>query len=248
MSHTLVLVRHGQSEWNAKNLFTGWVDVGLTEQGIGEAEAGGEALAAEGLSFDVAHTSMQRRAIRTLHLMLDRLDLLWLPVHKSWRLNERHYGALQGLDKKATVERHGEEQVHAWRRGYDTPPPPVEPGSEYDVSSDPRYADLPPDLMPMGECLADVVERLLPYWHDAIVPDVRAGRRVIVSAHGNSLRALIKHLEGISDDEIAGLNLPTGIPMVYELDDDMVPTSERRFLADADAVAAATHAVAEQTR
>ncbi|MEM9467324.1 MAG: 2,3-diphosphoglycerate-dependent phosphoglycerate mutase [Actinomycetota bacterium] len=247
MSHTLVLVRHGQSEWNAKNLFTGWVDVGLTDQGEAEAQAGGEALAAEGLTFDVAHTSLQRRAIRTLHLMLDRLDLLWLPVHKSWRLNERHYGALQGLDKKETVERHGADRVHLWRRGYDTPPPMVEAGTEYDVSSDPRYADLPPDLMPMGECLQDVVERLLPYWHDAIVPDIRAGRRVIVSAHGNSLRALIKHLEGISDDEIADLNLPTGIPMVYELDDHMVPTTERRFLADADAVAAATHAVAKQT-
>ncbi|MEO1064300.1 MAG: 2,3-diphosphoglycerate-dependent phosphoglycerate mutase [Actinomycetota bacterium] len=247
MTHTLVLVRHGQSVWNQKNLFTGWVDVDLTDQGVAEARAGAEALAAEGLSFDVAHTSMQRRAIRTLHLVLDRLDLLWLTVHKSWRLNERHYGALQGLDKKATVERHGAEQVHAWRRGYATPPPPVEAGSEFDVSSDPRYADLPPDLMPMGECLADVVDRLLPYWHDAIVPDLRAGKRVIVSAHGNSLRALIKHLDGISDDDIAGLNLPTGVPMLYELDDDLRPTAERRFLGDADAIAAAAEAVAKQT-
>ncbi len=225
MSHTLVLVRHGQSVWNQKNLFTGWVDVDLTEQGVAEAQAGAEALAAEGFTFDVAHTSLQRRAIRTLHLALDRLDLLWLPVRKSWRLNERHYGALQGLDKKATVELHGAEQVHAWRRGYATPPPPIDRGAEFDVSADPRYADLPPDLLPMGECLADVVVRLLPYWHDAIVPDLQAGKRVIDSAHGNSLRALIKHLEDISDDDIAELNLPTGVPMVYELDGDMRPTA-----------------------
>ena len=247
MSHTLVLVRHGQSVWNQKNLFTGWVDVDLTEQGVAEAQAGAEALAAEGFTFDVAHTSLQRRAIRTLHLALDRLDLLWLPVRKSWRLNERHYGALQGLDKKATVELHGAEQVHAWRRGYATPPPPIDRGAEFDVSADPRYADLPPDLLPMGECLADVVVRLLPYWHDAIVPDLQAGKRVIVSAHGNSLRALIKHLEDISDDDIAELNLPTGVPMVYELDGDMRPTAERRFLGDPDAVAAAAQAVAQQT-
>ncbi len=247
MSHTLVLVRHGQSVWNQKNLFTGWVDVDLTEQGVAEAVAGAEALAAEGFTFDVAHTSLQRRAIRTLHLLLDRLDQLWLPVRKSWRLNERHYGALQGLNKKETAERHGAEQVHLWRRSYDVPPPPIELGSEYDVSDDPRYAGLPPELRPRAECLKDVVERMLPYWYDAIVPDLLAGRRVVVSAHGNSLRALIKHLDDISDDDIPALNLPTGVPIVYELGEDLRPLGERRFLGDPEAVAAAAEAVARQT-
>ncbi len=246
MSSTLILVRHGQSLWNAANLFTGWVDVDLTDQGIAEARAGGRALAAEGLVPAVAHTSLQVRAIRTLHLVLEELDASWLGVHKSWRLNERHYGALQGLDKAETVERHGADQVHEWRRGYRTPPPPVEPDSEHDTSGDPRYADLPPDLRPASECLADVVGRLLPYWYDRIVPDLRLLGTVLVSAHGNSLRALIKHLDGISDENISELNLPTGVPMVYELDDDMTPTAERRYLGDADAIAEATRIVANQ--
>jgi 2,3-bisphosphoglycerate-dependent phosphoglycerate mutase len=246
MTSTLVLLRHGQSVWNELNLFTGWVDVDLTAQGEDEARAGGDALVAENLAFDVAHTSLQRRAIRTLHLALERLDQLWLPVRKSWRLNERHYGALQGLDKKETAERHGAEQVLTWRRSYDVAPPPLDPDDPGHPRHDPRYADLAPEVLPGSECLKDVLERLLPYWQDAIVPDLRAGRRVLVAAHGNSLRALIKHLDGISDDEITGLNLPTGVPILYRLDESLSPVEPRRFVGDADAAAAAAEAVARQ--
>jgi 2,3-bisphosphoglycerate-dependent phosphoglycerate mutase len=243
---TLVLLRHGQSTWNEQNRFTGWVDVDLTERGEVEARSAGRLMAAEaGLDLDVLHTSVQTRAIRTANLALEEMDRLWLPVRRHWRLNERHYGALQGLDKKETAARHGPEQVKAWRRGYSTPPPPIDPGSEHDARRDPRYRELPPDLIPATECLRDVVVRLLPYWHDAIVPDLRAGRRVLVVAHGNSLRALIKHLEGISDEDIPGLDIPTGIPRLYELDDSFTPRGAM-YLGDPAAAEAAARAVAGQ--
>ena len=218
MSYRLILLRHGHSDWNAKNLFTGWVDVDLNEQGVEEAQRGGELLRERDLLPDVVHTSLQRRAIRTAEIALNVADRMWIDVRRSWRLNERHYGALQGKDKKQTLAEFGEEQFMLWRRSYDTPPPPIERGSEFDQSSDPRYAGLPPELIPSSECLKDVLERALPYWYDAIVPDLRAGRTVLVAAHGNSLRALVKHLDGISDDDIAGLNIPTGIPLRYDLD------------------------------
>jgi 2,3-bisphosphoglycerate-dependent phosphoglycerate mutase len=219
MTGTLVLLRHGESEWNAKNLFTGWVDVGLTERGEAEARRGGELLREAGLLPDVAHTSVQRRAIRTAEIALDVADRLWLPVRRSWRLNERHYGALQGKDKKQTLAEFGEEQFMLWRRSYDVPPPPLAPGDPQHPRHDPRYADLAPDLLPGSECLRDVLMRMLPYWYDVLVPDLRAGKLVLVAAHGNSLRALVKHLDGIGDDDIAGLNIPTGIPLRYDLDD-----------------------------
>lgn len=244
---TLVLLRHGQSTWNEKNLFTGWVDVDLTPLGEAEARSAGRLMAAEpGLDVDVLHTSVQTRAIRTANLALEEMDRLWLPVRRHWRLNERHYGALQGLDKKETAALHGADQVKTWRRGYATPPPALEPGSDLDARLDPRYRELPPDLIPMTECLRDVVARLLPYWHDAIVPDLRAGRRVLVVAHGNSLRALVKHLEGISDKDIPDLDIPTGIPLLYELDDDLVPRRKGAYLGDPAAAEAAAKAVARQ--
>ena len=252
MTHRLVLLRHGQSEWNEAGLFTGWVDVGLTEQGREEARRAGRDIVESGIAPDVAHTSLLRRAISTLEVVLDVVDRPWIPVRRSWRLNERHYGALQGKSKKATAEEHGAEQVKIWRRSYATPPPPLDP-SDPSSGIDERYAELPPDLLPHAECLADVVERMLPYWYDAIVPDLRAGRTVIVAAHGNSLRALVKHLDRISDDDITELNLPTGIPLVYDLDDDMVPTGERgpdglrgHYLGDPEAARAAAEAVARQ--
>ncbi|MFL6288192.1 MAG: phosphoglyceromutase [Actinomycetes bacterium] len=245
---TLVLLRHGQSEWNAKNLFTGWVDVGLTEVGIDEARRGGELLAASGALPTVLHTSVQRRAIRTAELALETCDRQWVPVRRSWRLNERHSGALQGKDKKQTLEEFGEEQFMLWRRSYDTPPPPLADGSEFSQVGDPRYADLPPELLPRTECLKDVLERMLPYWYDAIVPDLRAGHLVLVTAHGNSLRALVKHLDGISDEDIAGLNIPTGIPLRYELDGDLRPTVRGGEYLDPDAAADAIKAVASQGR
>ena len=224
MSQTkLVLLRHGQSTWNLKNRFTGWTDVPLTDQGVAEAREAGRLLSADGYTFDIAHTSLQKRAIDTLNHTLDVMDLHWIPVRKHWRLNERHYGALQGLNKKETADLHGDEQVHVWRRSYDVPPPALEPSDERHPGNDPRYAWMPPDLLPASECLQDVVERMLPYWHDAIVPDIREGRRVLIAAHGNSLRALVKHLDGISDEEIPSLNIPTGIPLVYELDADLAP-------------------------
>ena len=242
----LVLLRHGQSDWNAKNLFTGWWDADLTALGEAEARHGGELLAEAGLLPDVAHTSVQTRAIRTTNLALDACGRSWVPVRRSWRLNERHYGALTGKDKKQTVAEHGKEQVHVWRRSFDVPPPPIEPGSEFDVGGDPRYADLPPEAIPASECLADVLVRALPYWADGIVPDLRAGKVVLVGAHGNSLRALVKHLDEIADDDIAELNIPTGNPLVYELGDDLRPARARRYL-DPDAAAAGEAAVRAQT-
>jgi 2,3-bisphosphoglycerate-dependent phosphoglycerate mutase len=245
---TLILLRHGQSDWNEKNLFTGWVDVDLTAKGEAEAARGGSLLADAGLLPDVLHTSVQRRAIRTANLALDACDRHWIPVRRSWRLNERHYGALQGKDKKQTLDEFGEEQFMLWRRSYDTPPPPLEDSSEFSQARDERYAGLPTELRPRTECLKDVVGRMLPYWYDAIVPDLRAGSTTLVAAHGNSLRALVKHLDGISDDAIAGLNIPTGIPLVYRLDGDLRPTQPGGEYLDADAAAAAIEAVKNQGR
>ncbi|MFP5336218.1 MAG: phosphoglyceromutase [Actinomycetes bacterium] len=247
MTYTLVLLRHGESDWNAKNLFTGWVDVPLSEKGEAEARRGGELMAAEGLLPDVVHTSLLRRAISTANLALDACDRHWIDVRRSWRLNERHYGALQGKNKKQTLEQFGEEQFMTWRRSYDTPPPEIEPGDEWSQEGDPRYADLG-DLMPRTECLKDVVERMLPYWHEAVVPDLREGRTVLLAAHGNSLRALVKHLDGIGDEEIVGLNIPTGIPLVYELDDDLRPLERHGRYLDPDAAKEAIAAVANQGR
>jgi 2,3-bisphosphoglycerate-dependent phosphoglycerate mutase len=243
--YTLVLLRHGESTWNLENRFTGWHDVPLSETGRAEAVRAGELMRAEGLTFDVVHTSLLRRAIQTVNIALDVMDQHWIPVRRHWRLNERHYGALQGLNKKETSERYGPDQVFAWRRSYDVPPPPLDPDDERHPRFDPRYADLAPDLLPATECLKDVVARMLPYWHDAIVPDLRAGRRVLIGAHGNSLRALVKHLDGISDEDIAGLNIPTGIPLVYQLDEELRPVSSR-YLGDPEAARAAAEAVARQ--
>jgi 2,3-bisphosphoglycerate-dependent phosphoglycerate mutase len=241
---TLVLLRHGESEWNALNLFTGWVDVDLTDKGRAEAARSGELLAAEGVLPDVLYTSLMRRAITTANLALDRADRHWIPVHRSWRLNERHYGALQGLDKAATKEKYGEEQFMAWRRSYDTPPPPIEKGSEYSQDADPRYADIGGG--PLTECLADVVARFVPYFEQAIVPDLRAGKTVMIAAHGNSLRALVKYLDDMSDADVVGLNIPTGIPLVYDLDADLRPTVPGGRYLDPDAAAAGAAAVAAQ--
>jgi 2,3-bisphosphoglycerate-dependent phosphoglycerate mutase len=246
--YTLVLLRHGESDWNAKNQFTGWVDVPLSEKGTAEAVRGGALLAERGLLPDVVHTSVLRRAITTANLALDACERHWVPVRRHWRLNERHYGALQGKNKKQTLEQFGEEQFMLWRRSYDTPPPPIADDDEWSQAGDPRYADLPPELMPRTECLQDVVRRMLPYWYDAIVPDLRTGRTVAVVAHGNSLRALVKHLDGISDDAIAGLNIPTGIPLLYALDEQLRPTVAGGEYLDADAAAAAIQAVANQGR
>jgi 2,3-bisphosphoglycerate-dependent phosphoglycerate mutase len=247
---TLILMRHGESEWNVANLFTGWVDSDLTARGREEACLAGLALAAAGLLPDVLHTSVLIRAIRTAELALDQLKRRWIPVRRSWRLNERHYGGLTGFDKKATAERYGDEQVHIWRRSYDIPPPPMPPDSEYQAFGDPRYAELPPDLLPVTECLKDVVTRMMPYWYDAIVPDLRGGRVVLVAAHGNSLRALVKHLDNISDEDIPELNLPTGVPLRYELGDDLRPIERAhpldRVVGDPEAARAAAAAVARQ--
>src|SRR4051812_29262541 len=248
MTYTLVLLRHGQSDWNAKNLFTGWVDVPLTEKGAAEATRGGELIAEAGLLADVLHTSVLRRAITTAHLTLDECDRHWIPVRRSWRLNERHYGALQGKDKKATLEEYGEEQFMLWRRSYDTPPPPIDDDSEWSQTGAPAYADLADEILPRTECLADVVERMLPYWYDAIVPDLRTGRTVCVVAHGNSLRALVKHLDDMSEDDVVGLNIPTGIPLVYRLDEHLRPTTRGGEYLDPDAAADAIKAVASQGR
>jgi len=237
---TLILLRHGQSTWNEQNLFTGWVDVGLTDRGEREAERGGELLTEHGVLPDVVHTSLQRRAIRTAELALAECDRAWIPVRRSWRLNERHYGALQGKDKAAVRAEFGDEQLMAWRRGYRTPPPPL----DWDPARDPRYARLAPELMPRAECLADVVERMLPYWFDGIVPDLVVGRITLVAAHGNSLRALVKHLDGISDDDIVELNIPTGQPLVYELDERLQVRSS--VYLDPDAAAAAAEEVRTQ--
>jgi 2,3-bisphosphoglycerate-dependent phosphoglycerate mutase len=240
---TLVLLRHGLSDWNAKNLFTGWVDVPLSEAGEAEALRGGELLAEAELLPDVVHTSLLRRAISTANIALDVCDRHWIPVKRSWRLNERHYGALQGKDKKQTLEQFGEEQFMEWRRSYDVPPPPIELGSEYSQDGDPRYLGIP---VPRTECLADVVDRFLPYWESAVVPDLHAGKVVLLAAHGNSLRALVKHLDGISDTDIVGLNIPTGIPLRYDLDDDLRPVTTGGQYLDPEAAAAAIEAVKNQ--
>ncbi|HET7388503.1 MAG TPA: phosphoglyceromutase [Nocardioidaceae bacterium] len=246
--YTLVLVRHGESEWNAKNLFSGWVDVPLTDKGREEAVHAGELIAAAGLLPDVLHTSVLRRAIATAQLALDACDRHWIPVRRSWRLNERHYGALQGKDKKQTLAEHGEEQFMAWRRSYATPPPPIADDDEWAQTGMQVYGDLPPELLPRTECLADVVARALPYWYDAIVPDLRAGRIVCVAAHGNSLRALVKHLDDMSEDAVTGLNIPTGIPLVYRLDEQMRPTGDGGQYLDPEAAAEGIAAVANQGR
>ena len=247
MTYTLILLRHGESDWNAKNLFTGWVDVPLSEKGCTEAESGGAMLKDSGLLPDVVHTSLLRRAITTANLALDVADRHWIPVKRSWRLNERHYGALQGKNKKQTLELFGEEQFMLWRRSYDVPPPPLEDGAQWSQAGDPRYADLGAS-MPRTECLKDVVARMLPYWDADIVPDLRAGQTVLVAAHGNSLRALVKHLDGISDEAIAGLNIPTGIPLLYELDESFAPTVRGGRYLDPEAAASAAAAVANQGR
>jgi 2,3-bisphosphoglycerate-dependent phosphoglycerate mutase len=245
VSYRLILLRHGQSTWNQENLFTGWTDVGLTPLGEDEARISGQLMVDEGLRPDILHTSVLIRAIRTAEIALEEMGLQYLPVRRSWRLNERHYGALQGLDKKETASLHGSEQVLLWRRSYDIPPPALEPHDERHPSHDPRYAILAPDLLPATECLADVVTRMLPHWHDVIVPDLRAGRTPLVVAHGNSIRALVKHLDGISEEEIVDLNIPTGVPLVYEFDADLQPMSSR-YLGDPEAAKAAAEAVARQ--
>ena len=247
MTATLVLLRHGESEWNAKNLFTGWVDVGLSDRGMTEAAHAGELIRDAGLRPGVVHTSLLRRAIRTAELALDAADLAWLPVRRSWRLNERHYGALQGLDKSATREKYGDDQFVRWRRSYDEPPPPLDDDSEWSQAGDPRYADLL-ETLPRTECLADVVHRMLPYWYDALVPDLRLGRVVLVAAHGNSLRALVKHLDGLSDEEVVGLNIPTGIPLRYDLDEQMAPVKAGGDYLDPDGAAESIEAVKNQGR
>jgi len=245
MTSKLILLRHGESEWNAKNLFTGWVDVRLSETGEAEAKRGGVLLKERGLLPDVVHTSLLRRAIHTSQLALDVADRHWIPVRRSWRLNERHYGALQGKDKKETLAAYGEEQFQLWRRSFDVPPPPIDDNDQYSQAGDPRYADLGAS-MPKTECLKDVIVRMLPYWEEAIVPDLKAGKVVLVTAHGNSLRALVKHLDGISDADIAGLNIPTGIPLLYELDGNLNPVKAGGEYLDADAAKAAIEAVANQ--
>ena len=243
MTYTLVLLRHGESEWNALNLFTGWVDVPLSQKGRDEAVRGGELLAQEGVLPDVVHTSLLRRAIMTANLALDAADRHWIPVKRSWRLNERHYGDLQGKNKAETLEKFGEEQFMIWRRSYDVPPPPIADDSEFSQANDPRYAGEP---VPKTECLKDVLERALPYWDAEIVPDLKAGKTVLVAAHGNSLRAIVKYLDGIGDDEIVGLNIPTGIPLLYELDENFKPLNPGGRYLDPAAAEAAIAAVANQ--
>lgn len=245
MTYSLVLLRHGESTWNRENRFTGWTDVDLTEAGETEARSAGSLMASTGHEFGVVHTSVLVRAIRTADIATLEMGLSWLPITRHWRLNERHYGALQGLNKKETTDQHGAEQVKLWRRSYDVSPPPLDPDDERHPRFDRRYAELPPDLLPATECLKDVVERMIPYWHDRIVPDLVAGRRPLVVAHGNSLRALVKHLDGLSDQQVVDLNIPTGIPLVYELDGAMKPIASR-YLGDADAALKAAEAVARQ--
>ena len=244
---SLVLLRHGESTWNRENRFTGWTDVDLSSTGIEEARAAGRQMLNDGYFFDAAYTSVLKRAIRTLWLSLDEMDRMWIPVHKTWRLNERHYGALQGLNKLETVEKHGEAQVKIWRRSYDIRPPALSPDDERAPQRDPRYAGLKPGEAPLTECLKDTVERVLPYWHGTIAPAVRSGRRVLIASHGNSLRALVKYLDDVSDNDIVGLNIPTGIPLVYELNDDLTPI-RHFYLGDPAAVARAAQKVADQTK
>jgi 2,3-bisphosphoglycerate-dependent phosphoglycerate mutase len=242
---TLILLRHGESEWNALNLFTGWVDVDLTDKGMAEAVRAGELIKAQDRQPDVLYTSLLRRAITTANVALDKADRHWIPVHRDWRLNERHYGALQGLDKAETKAKYGDEQFMAWRRSYDTPPPAIEPGSEFSQDAEVRYADVPGGA-PLTECLKDVVERFIPYYTEVIVPDLQAGKTVLIAAHGNSLRALVKYLDGMSDDDVVGLNIPTGIPLRYDLDSDLRPTVAGGSYLDPDAAAAGAAAVAAQ--
>jgi len=241
----LVLLRHGESQWNRENRFTGWYDVDLSDQGRKEAADAGKLLREEGFVFDVAYTSVLKRAIRTLWSVLDAMDLMWLPVYKNWRLNERHYGALQGLNKSETSQKYGEEQVLVWRRSYDTPPPALEKSDERYPGADPRYAGLSDSEIPLSECLKDTVDRFLPLWHETIAPEIRKGKKVIIAAHGNSLRALVKYLDNISEDDIVGVNIPTGIPLVYELDDDL-KAIRSYYLGDQEALQKAVNAVASQ--
>ncbi len=244
-TYTLTLIRHGESAWNKANLFTGWTDVDLSEKGIEEAHVGGKALREAGYVFDVAFTSVLKRAIRTLWIVLDEMDLMWIPVHRSWRLNERHYGALQGLNKAETAAKYGDDQVLIWRRAYDIAPPVLEKADPRWPGHDPRYRDLDPADVPLTECLKDTVKRFMPYWNDVIAPVVKSGKRVVIAAHGNSLRALVKHLDNISDDDIVGLNIPTGIPLIYKLDADLRPI-RHEYLADPETVRKAQEAVANQ--
>ena len=246
MTGTLILLRHGESEWNAKNLFTGWVDVGLSAKGEAEALRGGELLVESNLLPNVVHTSVLRRAIETAQISLDVADRLWIETKRSWRLNERHYGALQGKDKAATLAEFGEEQFMLWRRSYDIPPPPIDDDDQYANFDDPRYAVLPSEARPRTECLKDVLIRALPYWYDEIVPDLRAEKVTLIAAHGNSLRAIVKHLDGMSDQAVVGLNIPTGIPLIYELDDDLKPAEVGGRYLDPEAAAAAIEAVKMQ--
>lgn len=241
----IVLLRHGESVWNKENLFTGWTDVDLSDQGRIEAKRAGEVLKAEGFTFDLAFTSVLKRAIRTLWTVLDELDLMWIPVEHSWRLNERHYGALQGLNKAQTAAKYGDEQVLIWRRSYDVPPPALEESDPRFPGTDPRYRDMKREELPRTECLKDTVARFLPYWHGSIVPQIQAGKKVLIAAHGNSIRALIKYLDNVSDEEIVGLNIPTGVPLVYELDDQIKPI-KHYYLGDAEEIAKAAAAVANQ--
>jgi 2,3-bisphosphoglycerate-dependent phosphoglycerate mutase len=243
--HKLVLIRHGESTWNKENRFTGWTDVDLSERGRQEAAEGGRVLKAGGYTFDVAYTSVLKRAIRTLWIVLDEMDLMWLPVHRAWELNERHYGALQGLNKAETAEKFGEAQVKIWRRSYDIPPPALDASDARYPGHDRRYSALTGEQLPLTECLKDTVERFLPYWHSTIAPEIKAGRRVLIAAHGNSLRALVKYLDHISEQEIVELNIPTGMPLVYELDDDLKALN-RYYLGDPEKVKAAMEAVAAQ--
>ena len=245
--HRLVLLRHGQSIWNKENLFTGWTDVPLTEQGIAEAESSARLLKEEGFTFDVAYTSVLTRAIETLWIVMQGMELQWIPVHRRWRLNERHYGALQGLNKSETTRQHGPEQVQIWRRSYDTAPPPLEPTDERWPGHDRRYANVDPDELPVTECLKDTVARFMPVWNEEIAPAVKRGERVLIAAHGNSLRALVKHLDDVSEEDIVGLNIPTGIPLLYELDDDLKPLGHR-YLGDPEAARRAAEAVANQAK
>jgi 2,3-bisphosphoglycerate-dependent phosphoglycerate mutase len=244
---TLVLLRHGESIWNQENRFTGWTDVGLSEKGVQEAREAGRTLARAGYTFDVAYTSVLKRAIKTLWIALEEMDLMWIPVYRSWRLNERHYGALQGLNKAETAERHGEEQTKIWRRSYAVRPPGLTPDDERYPGKDPRYAALTPEQVPLTECLKDTVARFVPFWEESIAPAVRRGERVLIAAHGNSLRALAKHLDRISDDAIVDLNIPTGIPLVYDLNDDLTPVRSR-YLGDEEAIRLATQKVANQLK
>ncbi len=245
--YKLVLLRHGQSEWNLKNLFTGWTDVDLTEQGRAEALQAGKLLKEDGFTFDIAYTSVLKRAIRTLNIVLDEMDLMWIPVIKSYKLNERHYGALQGLNKAETAEKYGDEQVLIWRRSYDVPPPALEETDERYPGNDPRYAKLDKSEIPLTESLKLTVERFIPYWNETIAPTIKSGEKVIIAAHGNSLRALVKHLDNMSEEEIVKLNIPTGVPLVYELDENLNPI-KHYYLGDQEAIANAINAVANQTK